>query len=49
MPENIEIRVVANGFVITVTTEDDSKEFVYDSQRKVISKIKSLLDAATEA
>jgi hypothetical protein len=43
MLENIEIRKVANGFILVVTTEDDTEEFVYDTQRKLLSKIKTLL------
>jgi hypothetical protein len=43
MLENIEIRKVANGFILVVTTEDDTKEFVFDTQRKLLAKVKSLL------
>lgn len=43
MVENIEIRKVANGFVLVVSTEDNQTEYVYDTQRKLLSKIKTLL------
>ena len=49
MLENIEIRKVANGFILVVTTEDNTEEFVYDTQRKLLSKIKSLLGEKSEA
>ena len=48
MLENIEIRKVANGFILVVTTEDNTEEFVYDTQRKLLSKIKVLLGAKAE-
>ena len=43
MLENIEIRKVANGFILVVTTEEDTQEVVYDTQRKLLGKIKTLL------
>ena len=45
MFESIEIRKVANGYVLTVTTEDDTKEFVYDTSRKAIRVIKEYLES----
>lgn len=44
MFENIEIRRVTNGYILLVHTEEDSKEFIYDSERKLIQAIKSYLD-----
>ena len=32
--ESIEIRKVVNGFVVILTTEDDTSEFVFDTSRK---------------
>lgn len=45
MFESIEIRQVANGFVLSVTTEDDTKEYVYDTARKAMRVIKQYLEA----
>jgi hypothetical protein len=49
MFESIEIRRVANGFVLTITTEDDTKEFVYDTSRKAMRAIKQYIDASPSA
>lgn len=43
MFENIEIRRVANGFILVVHTEDDTKEFIYDTERKLLRALKSYL------
>lgn len=43
--ESIEIRKVANGFVVVVNTEEDSTEYVFDSYRRVLKFIKEFLDA----
>lgn len=43
MFESIEIRKAANGFILIVHTEDDTKEFVYDTERKLMRVIKSHL------
>ena len=49
MFESIEIRKVANGFILTITTEDETKEFVYDTSRKAMRVIKQHLEGqATE-
>lgn len=45
MFESIEIRQVTNGFVLVVRTEDEEKEFVYDSSRKAMRVIKQYLEA----
>jgi hypothetical protein len=45
MFESIEIRKVANGFVLTVHTEEETKEYVYDSSRKAMRVIKQYIDA----
>lgn len=45
MFETIEIRRAANGFILVITTEDDTKEFVYDTSRKTLRVIKQYLDA----
>lgn len=46
MFESIEIRKVANGFILTVATEDDTKEFVYDTSRKALRVIKQYIDSS---
>lgn len=43
MFESIEIRKAANGFILVVNTEDESKEFVYDTERKLMRVIKQHL------
>ena len=43
MFESIEIRKAANGFILIVHTEDDTKEFVYDTERKLTRALKSQL------
>lgn len=45
MFESLEIRKVANGFILVVSTEDETKEFVYDTSRKMMRILKQYLDA----
>jgi hypothetical protein len=45
MFDSIEVRKAANGFILVVTTEDDTKEYVYDTSRKAIRVIKEYLEA----
>lgn len=45
MFESIEIRKAANGFILVVNTEDEAKEYVYDTSRKLMRVIKQYLDA----
>ena len=40
MFESIEIRKVANGFVVVVQLEDETVEYVFDTARKAMSHIK---------
>ena len=43
--ENIEIRKAANGFILIVSDEDDdTREYVYDTSRKLMRMIKPLLE-----
>lgn len=49
MFESIEIRRVANGFILVITTEDETKEFVYDTSRKAMRAIKQYIDAGGSA
>ena len=45
MFETIEVRKVTNGFILVITTEDETKEYVYDSSRKAIRVIKEYLES----
>lgn len=45
MFESIEIRKAANGFILVVHTEDDTKEYVYDTTRKAMRVLKQYLEA----
>ena len=43
MFESIEIRQAANGFILIVLTEDDTREFVYDTARKLMTAVKQYI------
>jgi dihydroorotase len=43
MFESLEIRKAANGFILVVHTEEETKEFVYDTERKLMRSVKSYL------
>lgn len=45
MFERMEIRKVANGFVLTVDSEDIEKDYVFDTQRKLFKFIRDLMEA----
>lgn len=45
MFESIEIRKAANGFILVVTTEEEAKEYVYDTSRKAMRVLKQYLEA----
>ena len=45
MFESIEIRRATNGFILVITTEDETREFVYDTSRKALRVIKELLES----
>lgn len=45
MFESIEIRKVKNGIIVTLRTEDEDSEYVYDTERKAIKFVKDLLDS----
>jgi hypothetical protein len=49
MFESIEIRKAANGFILVVNTEDEAKEYVYDTSRKLMRVIKQYIDADTKS
>lgn len=44
MFESIEIRKVVNGVIVTLRTDDEDQEYVYDNDRKALKFIKDLLD-----
>ena len=43
MFESLEIRRAANGFILVVNTEEEAKEFVYDTERKLVRVVKQYL------
>lgn len=43
MFESLEIRRVANGFILVVNTEEEATEFVYDTERKLMRVVKQHL------
>jgi hypothetical protein len=43
MFESLEIRKAANGFILVINTEDDQREYVYDTERKLMRVIKQHL------
>jgi hypothetical protein len=45
MFDSIEIRKVANGFIVILNTEDDANEYVFDTSRKAIRFIKEYVEA----
>ena len=45
MFESIEIRKVKNGIIVTLRSEDEDSEYVYDSERKALRFIKDLLES----
>lgn len=45
MFESIEIRKATNGFILVVHTEDEDKEYVYDTSRKAMRVLKQYLEA----
>ena len=46
MFESIEIRKAANGFILVVTTEEETREYVYDTSRKALRVIKEYLESS---
>lgn len=49
MFESIEIRKVKNGVIVTLRSEEDDSEYVYDTDRKAIKFIKDLLETKAVA
>ena len=44
MFESIEIRKVKNGVIVTLRTDDEDAEYVYDTDRKALKFVKDMLD-----
>lgn len=44
MFESIEIRKVANGFIVILNTEDEATEFVFDTSRKAVKFIREYVE-----
>ena len=42
--DSIEVRRVANGYVIQVNGDNDSKEYVYDTSRETLRFVKTFLE-----
>ena len=42
--ESIELRKVKNGVVISLRTDDDDSEYVFDTSRKALKFVKDLLE-----
>jgi hypothetical protein len=49
MFESLEIRKAANGFILVLHMEDDTKEFVYDTERKLLREVKKYLGEKLDA
>jgi len=46
MFESFEVRKAANGFILIINTEDgETREYVYDTSRKLMRVLKQYLDA----
>lgn len=46
MFESIEIRRVENGYVVTLRTESEERDYVYDTSRKALKFIKDQLEVS---
>lgn len=49
MFESIEIKKVANGFIVLLVTEEDAKEYIFTSHRHVLKFIKDYIDTKPAA
>lgn len=45
MFESIEIRKVENGVIVVLRTDDEDREYVFDTDRKALKFIKDMLEA----
>lgn len=46
--ESIELRKVKNGVVISLRTDDEDSEYVFDTSRKALRFIKDLLEGKND-
>jgi hypothetical protein len=46
--ESIEIRKVRNGVIVTLRSDEEDQEYVYDSDRKAIKFVKDLLETKAD-
>jgi len=44
MFESIEIRKAVNGVIVTIRSDEEDSEYVYDTDRKALKFVKDLLD-----
>ena len=42
--ESIEIRKVCNGVIVTLRSDEEDQEYVYDNDRKAIKFVKDILE-----
>lgn len=42
--ENIELRKVRNGIIVSLRTDDEDNEYIFDTDRKALKFIKELLE-----
>jgi hypothetical protein len=45
MFESIEIRKAVNGVIVTIRSDDEDSEYVYDTDRKALKFVKDLLES----
>jgi hypothetical protein len=44
MFESIEIRKVKNGVIVTLRSDDEDAEYIYDTDRKALKFVKDMLE-----
>lgn len=49
MFESIEIRKVKNGVIVTLRTDDEDAEYVYDTDRKALKFVKDMLETSSNS
>lgn len=48
MFESIEIRKARNGVIVTLRSDEEDEEYVYDTDRKALKFVKDLLDSRSK-
>lgn len=46
--ESIELRKVKNGVIVSLRTDDEDSEYVFDTSRKALRFVKDLLDGKND-